>query len=63
MSKQDLRSALERARENTQAANRAYKAAWRKDPTARGWAKVDVALEALNQAEANERALELELGA
>jgi len=61
MSKQELRAALDRARQNTREANAAYKAAWRKDPGPRGYRKFDEALEALHQAEANERALEAEL--
>lgn len=61
MSKQELKDALSKARENTRAANAAYKAAWRKDPGPRGYPKVDAALECLHQSEANERALEDEL--
>lgn len=63
LARQETLDALKRARENTQRANANYKKTWRENPTARGWAKVDVALEALNQAEANERAIEAELGA
>lgn len=61
MSKQELKAALERARENTRKANAHYKATWRKHSTAAGFKHVDMALEALQQSEANERALELEL--
>lgn len=57
----ELRAELARARENTLAANRAYKAAWRKTPGPRGYPAVDRALEALHQAEHHEASLTRQL--
>jgi len=61
MTKQEARETLAEAREATRAANAAYQAAWRKEPTAKGYARVDAALDVLHQAEASERALAQEL--
>ncbi len=61
MNRSEAREALAEAREATLAAKAAYNAAWRKNPTARGYAKVDAALDVLHDAEASERALQAEL--
>lgn len=61
MNRNEAQEALAEAREATRAASAAYKAVWRKDPTAKGYAKVDVALDVLHDAEASERALKAEL--
>lgn len=51
------RPELSRARQATQDASRAYKAAWRKDPGPKGYPAVDRALDALQVAERSEREL------
>lgn len=48
---------LRKAMEERRAAEAAYKAAWRKDPTAKGFPAVDRALDKLHEAEAEETRL------
>lgn len=52
------RTPLEEARDRRAEALAAYNATWRKDPTAKGYPKVDKALARLHQAEAEVERLE-----
>lgn len=60
LSKRQLTDALAKAKETEAKARAAYNAEWRRDPTAKNYPKVDVKLDAYNEATTQREALEAE---